>query len=165
MKSYLMFVVWALLAAGAAIATEPVKDPFPWPQFRGPGGQGHVDVAIPITWGEKKHVAWKTPLPGKGSSSPVIADGKAWVTTVVPIAGGGLSLRIIGIDLLSGKIEHNVELFAITTPPRTPCEKHAGISDPRRRRRACHRLVRKGWRGMRGCRHRQGTVAQRNAES
>ena len=117
MKSYLMLVVWALVTVETAMAAEPVNDSSPWPQFRGPRGQGHVDVAIPVTWGEKKNVAWKTTLPGKGSSSPAIADGKAWVTTVVPTNGGGLSLRMIGVELRSGEIKHDVELFTVAKPP------------------------------------------------
>ncbi len=100
--------VTAVLAAGIACAA----DPSPWPQFRGPGGQGHTDAAVPVAWGEAKNVAWKAPLAGKGWSSPVVAGGEAWVTTAVPTAGG-TSLRMVAVDLRSGKIEHDVELFAV----------------------------------------------------
>ena len=107
-----------LLTIGTAAAADPAKGPSPWPQFRGPGGQGHADADVPTAWGEGKNVAWKTPLPGKGWSSPVAAAGKAWVTATVPAAkGGGLSLRVFGIDLTSGKLEHDVELFAVDKPP------------------------------------------------
>ncbi|WP_020472829.1 PQQ-binding-like beta-propeller repeat protein [Zavarzinella formosa] len=107
----------AALAVGSVTGAEPGRDPSPWPQFRGPGGQGQVDTAIPTEWSESKNVGWKTPLTGKGSSSPVIADGKAWVTSAVPVADGGFSLRVIGVNLLSGKIEHDVELFAVPKLP------------------------------------------------
>ena len=45
-----------------------------WPQWRGPGGQGHAADAhdLPLTLSETENVAWKTPLPGRGWSSPVI---------------------------------------------------------------------------------------------
>ena len=103
-----LICVTVVLVAGSACAA----DPSPWPQFRGPGGQGHADTAVPAVWGEAKNVAWKTPLAGKGWSSPVVAGGKAWVTTAVPTADG-TSLRMVGVDLRTGKVEHDVELFAV----------------------------------------------------
>src|SRR2546423_1274789 len=78
---------WAVLALGAGVAADPGNDPAPWPQFRGPDGQGSVTGGLPAVWGEHKNVAWKTPLPGQGWSSPVVAGGKAWVTAAVPAAG------------------------------------------------------------------------------
>ena len=63
---------WCVLAlAGASrAAAEKASD---WPQFRGPGGQGvSSDVGLPVTWGEDDGVVWKAPLPGAGTSSPVV---------------------------------------------------------------------------------------------
>ena len=117
MKCFLMLAGWALLAVGTGRAADPRPDSSPWPQFRGPGGQGQVDTAIPVAWSETKNVAWKTPLPGKSGSSPVIAGGQAWVTTCVTSPGGGVSLRLIGVDLRSGAIKHDVELFATAKLP------------------------------------------------
>lgn len=116
MKSY------SLLLAGLLLTTvslaEPGKDASSWPQFRGPGGQGHSAIPLPLTWAEDKNVAWKTPIPGKGWSSPVVAGGKAWVTTAVTAAGGGgASLRLLGVDLKTGKVDQNVELFSIAKVP------------------------------------------------
>ncbi len=117
MKSLLTMVACALLAAGIGIAAEPVNDSSHWPQFRGPGGQGHVAGPIPAAWSEGKNIAWKVPIAGKGWSSPVVAGGKIWVTAAVPTTGEGLSLRVIGVDLISGEIKHDVELFAVPKPP------------------------------------------------
>lgn len=50
-------------------------------------------------------------MPGKGWSSPVVENGRIWVTTAV--GPGPSSLRALGIDTESGKIVHNVELFDI----------------------------------------------------
>lgn len=108
---------WVALAAGLCAGADPVGDPSPWGQFRGPGGQGHIGVPVPTVWGEAKNVAWKAPLAGKGLSSPVIAGGKAWVTAAVPTTGAGLSLRLVGVDLRSGEVKHEVELFAVPKPP------------------------------------------------
>ncbi len=55
-----------------------------WPQFRGPHGNGiAVGQSPPIHFGEDQNVVWKTELPGKAWSSPVIADGVIWATTAI----------------------------------------------------------------------------------
>ena len=57
-----------------------------WPQFRGPTGQGHApDAAVPLAWSETENVTWKAPVEGRGWSSPVIADGRVWLTTAVTV--------------------------------------------------------------------------------
>jgi len=48
-----------------------------WPQFRGPTGQGHsTERGLPSEWSESRNVKWKTPVPGMGWSSPVVAEGR-----------------------------------------------------------------------------------------
>lgn len=52
-----------------------------WLQFRGPGGLGVAsDKNLPVTWSADKGVAWKTELPGSGTSSPIVVGGKIIVT-------------------------------------------------------------------------------------
>ncbi|MCE9534768.1 MAG: PQQ-binding-like beta-propeller repeat protein, partial [Planctomycetes bacterium] len=114
MKTCLMLSGWAVLIAGTTWAADPKNDVALWPQFRGPGGQGHISGAVPDGWGEKKNVAWKTPLAGKGWSSPVIAGGKVWVTAAIPAANMGLNLQVIGIDLQTGEVRHEVGLFTVS---------------------------------------------------
>jgi outer membrane protein assembly factor BamB len=83
-----------------------------WPAFRGPGGQGHsTERGLPLTWGEGKNVAWKTAIPGLGWSSPVVADGRVWLTTA--IEQRGISLRVLAFDAASGREVVNVEAFNI----------------------------------------------------
>ena len=44
-----------------------------WPQFRGPGGQGHSSAKdLAITWSETANIKWKRAIEGTGWSSPVI---------------------------------------------------------------------------------------------
>jgi outer membrane protein assembly factor BamB len=106
-----MLAGWFLSLAWTAAARG--NDMAPWPQFRGPDGQGHIAGKVPVTWAENRNVAWKAPVKGKGWSSPVVAGGMAWVTTAVPAEGKGFSLRAVGVDLQSGKFRHDVELFAV----------------------------------------------------
>jgi outer membrane protein assembly factor BamB len=101
---------WMLGAAAHAAAQS-------WPEFRGPGGQGHSsDADVPLEWSESKNVAWKVPVPGAGWSSPVIANGRVWLTTAV--AGRETSLRALAFDMASGKELVNVEVFR--TRPTNP---------------------------------------------
>jgi outer membrane protein assembly factor BamB len=52
-----------------------------WPQFRGPGGAGvSSDKGLPVEWSATKNIAWKTALPGPGSSSPVTFGDRIYVT-------------------------------------------------------------------------------------
>ena len=51
-----------------------------WKQWRGPTGQGHANANLPTEWSETKNVKWRTPISGKGWSSPVIEDNKIWLT-------------------------------------------------------------------------------------
>ena len=92
------------------VATASAQD---WPEFRGPGGQGHSpERDLPLEWAETRNVAWKTPLPGLGWSSPVVAGGKVWITTA--IEQRGVSLRLMAFDVATGREALNVEVFHLT---------------------------------------------------
>lgn len=80
-----------------------------WTEFRGPGGDGHAPAApLPLTWSESEGVAWKTAIPGRGWSSPVVLEGQIWLTTATD---QGRSLRAIAVDAATGSIVHQVEVF------------------------------------------------------
>jgi outer membrane protein assembly factor BamB len=89
----------------------PIQD---WPQFRGPTGQGISDERnLPLTWSETKNVRWKTAIPGRGWSSPVIQGDRLWLTTATE---EGRSLRAIAVDVNTGAIQKDVELFRLKSP-------------------------------------------------
>ena len=55
-----------------------------WPQFRGPTGDGLAAGATPpVHWGETENIRWKAALPGRGRSSPVLLNGRIWMTFAV----------------------------------------------------------------------------------
>jgi len=56
-----------------------------WTQWRGPNGDGHAPKgSYPASWAEDQNIAWKTSLvPSKGHSSPVVQNGKIWLTSAV----------------------------------------------------------------------------------
>ena len=84
-----------------------------WPEFRGPTGQGHsAEHDIPFEWSESRNVVWKTPLPGAGWSSPVVAGGRVWLTSAVKDRNGG-SLRALAYDIATGRELVNTEVFRV----------------------------------------------------
>ena len=97
-----------------------------WPQFRGPTGQGHAAVrGLPLEWSETKNIVWKTPLRGRGWSSPVISGGRVWITTAVAESGGA-SLRLMGFDVETGRELANVEVFRLGSANlKNPKNSHA----------------------------------------
>ena len=86
-----------------------------WPQFRGPDGQGHATAAdVPLTWSESQNVLWKVPVPGRGWSSPVVSNGRIWLTTAT--GDREVSLRALAYDLETGREVVNVEVFRVKYP-------------------------------------------------
>jgi hypothetical protein len=55
-------------------------------------------------------VTWKAPVPGRGWSSPVISDGRIWLTTSVEEREPA-SLRVLAYDVETGREIVNVEVF------------------------------------------------------
>ncbi len=96
-----------------------------WPRFRGPGGQGHSsETKLPVQWSETEHVAWKTPIPGVGWSSPVVWGDHVVVTSTTD---EDRSCRVICLSLADGAIVWNREVFR-QTPQRK--EKRNSYATP-----------------------------------
>jgi outer membrane protein assembly factor BamB len=103
-------VRFLILVSLAALLGPTVYAQHDWPQFRGPGGQGHATATgVPLEWSETRNVAWKTPVPGRGWSSPVVSAGKIWITTAT--GERDVSLRALAFDFATGREIVNVEVF------------------------------------------------------
>lgn len=113
-----------------------------WPQFRGPDGNGIAKVqSTPIQFGEKENVRWKTQLPGKAWSSPVLADGVLWATTAIEripteeekiamfedakiearkfkqlAIAKSIDLKLVAIDYANGSLLKTVDLINFEKP-------------------------------------------------
>src|SRR4051794_8217191 len=78
-----------------------------WPEFRGPSGDGHASATgdkpsgLPLHWSETNNVKWKTEIPYKGWSTPVIMGGQVWMTTATE---DGHDFFAICVDEATGKI-------------------------------------------------------------
>ena len=109
-----------------------------WPEWRGPGGQGHAQATgLPVSWSETKNVTWKTELPGRAWSSPVIEGKHIWLTTAIETlakkedadrrlkANTGnqpltvlekVEFRALCVDRDSGKLTQNILLLTAREP-------------------------------------------------
>lgn len=87
MKSVFCPRVWFVCVALSTLCPDAVvaKDPdSQWLTWRGPQNSGASATANPPTeWSTEKNVRWKAELPGKGSSTPIVVDGKVIVLTAV----------------------------------------------------------------------------------
>jgi outer membrane protein assembly factor BamB len=102
------FSFFAFIAMGAA------QQAAEWPEFRGPGGQGHAPSgSVPLEWAENRNVVWKVPVAGRGWSSPVVSRGRIWLTTAVAEARGA-SLRVLAFDAETGREVYDVEAVRLS---------------------------------------------------
>ncbi len=102
--SFSFFILFAAIYALSGQKTVPS-----WTHFRG----NHLDgisgeKGLPVTWNDSLNIAWKTPIDGKGWSSPIVLDDQVWLTTAT---GGGKEMRAVCLDFNSGEILHNRMVF------------------------------------------------------
>jgi outer membrane protein assembly factor BamB len=91
-----------------------------WPDFRGPWCDGRAvapgqtnTIGLPLHWSDSENVKWKTLIPFRGWSSPVILGSQIWLTTATL---DGHDFFAICVDKDSGKILFNQRIFHCDTP-------------------------------------------------
>lgn len=64
---------------------DATDDPLSWPEWRGPQSSG---VAIhskpPVEWSSEKNIRWRTAIPGRGHSTPVVVGDRIFLTSAIP---------------------------------------------------------------------------------
>lgn len=125
--------------AFVCLASVPADVTSDWPQWRGPNGQGLAQGTFPETWSPTQQIAWKTEIPGRGHSSPVVAAGRIFLTTSLqgeqfpgrtapdhlgfdfrpgylhPDSTGvdyAHSLHVLAVDAMTGSILWNREVYS-----------------------------------------------------
>jgi outer membrane protein assembly factor BamB len=88
-----------------------------WPHWRGPNHDGlSAEVNLPSKWSATENILWRLPLPGAGSSTPVIWGERIFLTSAAPgeisllclsTAGKELWRQPLGIEKNGGKREGN----------------------------------------------------------
>ena len=87
-----------------------------WPDWRGPTADGRSDATgLPLKWSETENIAWKTPIHDLGYSTPVVWGDQVWLTTATK---KGEILYAVCVDLNTGRIVHDVEVFKPAKPQR-----------------------------------------------
>ena len=84
-----------------------------WPEFRGPTRNGvSTDLQVPYEWSASDNIAWKQEIPGSGWSSPVLVNGRIYLTTATgEIEDNDLSLRALCVAADDGQIVWDVEVL------------------------------------------------------
>lgn len=60
-----------------------------WSHWRGPLGNGtSPEAKPPLKWSETQNIKWRSPIPGRGSGSPVVWENKVFVVSAVAPDGG-----------------------------------------------------------------------------
>ena len=141
----LIFSATLLSLAETTSAVEPY-----WNQFRGPYANGTSKAEnVPVTFGEDTNeVAWKTPVPGRAWSSPVVWGNQIWVTNApeiknppdatnqnanpgpIPRLKNPVVLTAVCLDSVSGKVLHNLKLFEVYQPQYTHPTNSYGSCTP-----------------------------------
>ena len=97
-----------------------------WRQFRGNDSNSiAAETHLPTHWSETENVAWKTELPGKGPSSPIVVAGHVIVT-----CSSGASqdrLHVLSFSAASGKLEWERQFWATG---RTICQPTTAVAAP-----------------------------------
>lgn len=102
-------IALTLLACGLLVANPSSSPAEDWPRFRGPTGQGiSADPNPPVRWSATENVAWKTPVPGTGWSSPIVWGDRVFLTYA---SEDGASCHVIGFNRADGKVLWDVEVF------------------------------------------------------
>ena len=131
-----MFVLGATVEAGN------------WPQWRGPDGQGVSDERRCPRRGADRNIAWKTAIPGRGHSSPIVWGNGVFLTTAVE-----------GDVLPGAKAPIHYSRRTRTSRPRCSCiptrSARTRSTPAGHRARPRHRQGVLGASRLRGCRLRQ----------
>lgn len=123
---------WMALAAlvGPLAPPAAAQD---WPRFRGPTGQGIcTEKGLPLKWSAAENVAWKTPIPGEGWSSPIAWGDRIFLTTATE---NGSSCRVLCLDKGSGKVLWDARVFDQETSRKEAKNSYASptpVTDGRR---------------------------------
>lgn len=92
-----------------------------WNRFRGPDGLGlSGEQGLPTEWSSSKNVAWKTKLPGPGTSSPIVVGKRIYVTSYngyaltaeKPGDVSKLARQVLALDRATGEIIWTKEIPA-----------------------------------------------------
>jgi outer membrane protein assembly factor BamB len=139
LMGYLHSAFWLTVACGLSLAICLSALVWPsrllaadWRQFRGddrngiaPEADSGATAAPPHHWSATENVAWKTALPGRGTSSPIVVAGRVFVTC----SSGPRQdhLHVLALDADSGQVVWQRQFLATG---RTVCHPMTAVAAP-----------------------------------
>jgi outer membrane protein assembly factor BamB len=117
-------LVLSFLSILALFTSTALADPN-WPQWRGPDGQGvSEETGLPSEWSATRNVKWKTPIAGRGHSSPIVWGKKIFLTTaldgqVIPGRTAGVTHKLsdgtdfVHPDAVGANLSHTFKVICI----------------------------------------------------
>ena len=109
----------AVVLAAASVVSDAAETELSWPFRNGPTANSHVSEAdakgLPTEFDEatNSNIKWKVKLKGFGHSTPVIGDGRVWLTSATE---DGKRQYVDCFDAESGKSLHHKLLFENEDP-------------------------------------------------
>ena len=107
----------AILLTGVLLSAAAGLHAQNWPAFRGANLSGVAPSAAPPVSFDipaKRNIAWRTAIPGLAHSSPIVANGRVYVTTAVASSGTpSVKTGASGIDPADDMVTHTWRLLAL----------------------------------------------------
>ena len=106
------FIPLLLIIISNSVLSQTVNDyGSNWPAWRGPLANGIAPESNPpVSWSESTSIKWRTAIPGKGFSTPVIWDKYVFVSTAIPresVPGSATmpyTFKVLALNRADGKI-------------------------------------------------------------
>ena len=95
--------VFLFIGLANGLAAETKFAPTDWPNWRGltSDGQALLVDGLPTEWSETKNVVWKTPIPGRGHSTPTVVGKRIYLATADE---DEMFQAVLCIDKADGKV-------------------------------------------------------------
>ncbi|MGD9723976.1 MAG: PQQ-binding-like beta-propeller repeat protein [Pirellulales bacterium] len=98
-----------------------------WPNWRGPQNLGiSTESNLPLTWSPTENIAWKVKLPERGNSTPIVSQGRIFITQALEKEhrrtlmcfdrADGQLLWQVGTDYAAAEPTHPTNPFCSASP-------------------------------------------------
>ncbi|MCD8535265.1 MAG: PQQ-like beta-propeller repeat protein [Verrucomicrobia bacterium] len=126
MKSRILTCSTLLMSLIGMMAWNDLDAAEGWDQFRGPGASSTlIEGGFPSDIRDEKSIRWKISLPGEGLSSPVLHQGRVYLT-----ASGGPDQKILHILCYDGGSGKKIWERRLLATGRTMCHEKTAVAAP-----------------------------------
>jgi outer membrane protein assembly factor BamB len=117
------FLLPALAANSAPVAPKPLAGDWPW--WRGPALDGKSRDRVVTKWSATENVVWKTKVPGRGHSSPIVYGNRVFLTTAEEAPPRQL---VLAFDRKTGKQLWSARAHEVPFVRKNPKNSHASAT-------------------------------------